>query len=290
MRGILTIPIALAVLLADSASAQASFHLIKVRQVYPGSAAIPDDAFIELQMYAPGQNHVAGHEIETFDAGGTQNASAAFPADVARGDDQSTILIGDSGVAGADLVDSALDGAIDAAGGAACWDATHLDCVSWGSFANPAMLPTGAPFATSIPDGQALTREISAGCATLLEAADDTNDSATDFALGPPSPRPNSVTPTEKPCGGGDTAAPQTTITKEPKHELDTNSAKVRFRSSEYGSSFECKLDRKSFKPCKSPKRLRHLAAGHHRFRVRATDLAGNTDPTPAKLKFRVVG
>jgi hypothetical protein len=47
----------------------------------------------------------------------------------------------------------------------------------------------------------ALRRSISAGCPTALEASDDTNNSAADFAVTSPNPRPNSVAPTETTCG-----------------------------------------------------------------------------------------
>ena len=54
-------------------------------------------------------------------------------------------------------------------------------------------------------------------------------------------------------------------------------------------ASFECKLDKKPFKPCKSPKKLKRLKKGKHKFKVRAIDPAGNTDPSAAKDKFKVV-
>jgi hypothetical protein len=75
---------------------------------------------------------------------------------------------------------------------------------------------------------------------------------------------------------------------KKPKKALKGSKAKYRFRSSETGSSFECKLDRKRFKACRSPRKVKGLKAGKHRFRVRAVDAAGNVDPTPAKDAFRV--
>ena len=87
------------------------------------------------------------------------------------------------------------------AGGAVCWEA--LDCVSWGNFSGT--LPSsGRPPArpAGIPDGMALRRTIAAGCATLLEAGDDTHNSAADFDAVFPGPRPNSVPPTEHACGG----------------------------------------------------------------------------------------
>jgi hypothetical protein len=89
-----------------------------------------------------------------------------------------------------------------------------------------------------------------------------------------------------------DRASPQTTINKGPKGKIKAarKKAKVRvqFSSSEPGSSFQCALDRRRFGGCSSPFRKR-MGGGQHTFRARATDPAGNTDPTPAKLKFRVV-
>ncbi len=86
-----------------------------------------------------------------------------------------------------------------------------------------------------------------------------------------------------------DTAAPETEITKAPKDRSAKRKAKYRFESSEQGSTFECKLDKAGFKPCLSPRRYKRLKPKRHRFRVRATDAAGNTDPTPAKDRFRVL-
>ena len=86
-----------------------------------------------------------------------------------------------------------------------------------------------------------------------------------------------------------DTTAPETTIDKRPKNEVRGSKAKFKFSSSEPDSSFECKLDRGKYKPCTSPRKLKRLEPGKHKFSVRATDAAGNTDPKPAKDKFRVV-
>lgn len=62
----------------------------------------------------------------------------------------------------------------------------------------------------------------------------------------------------------------------------------VNFGSSETGSTFRCGLDKRRYTPCRSPKRLKNLAPGRHTFRVVATDAAGNADPTPAKVNFRI--
>jgi len=82
---------------------------------------------------------------------------------------------------------------------------------------------------------------------------------------------------------------PQTTITKGPKARSTKTTAKFRFTSSVAGSTFECKLDGKPFKKCKSPKTYRNLKAGKHVFKVRAVKGAGNVDRTPAKRKFTVL-
>ncbi len=87
--------------------------------------------------------------------------------------------------------------------------------------------------------------------------------------------------------GGADVTAPETTITKHPKKKGTKRKAKFKFESSEDGSSFECKLDKKPYKPCTSPYKKK-VKLAKHKFRVRATDAAGNTDGSPAKFKFKV--
>ncbi|MGH2677362.1 MAG: lactonase family protein [Actinomycetota bacterium] len=81
---------------------------------------------------------------------------------------------------------------------------------------------------------------------------------------------------------------PQTKITKKPKKKTVKQRAKFAFRSDDPEASFECKFDRKKFKACHSPKKYR-VKPGRHRFQVRGVDIWGNSDPTPAKFKWRVV-
>ena len=91
------------------------------------------------------------------------------------------------------------------------------------------------------------------------------------------------------PSGGSDTTAPETKLTKKPKEAGTTKErAKLKFTSSEAGSTFQCKLDRKRFKKCSSPFRKR-VDTGRHKFKVRAVDAAGNVDPTPAKAKWKLL-
>ncbi len=100
-------------------------------------------------------------------------------------------------------------------------------------------------------------------------------DVAVDALTGPPDPPTTDVT------------APQTRIGGR-RPEIHRRTVIIRFTSSESGSSFECKRDKRRFRSCTSPHRLRRLSPGRHRFRVRATDAAGNTDASPAVVKFKI--
>src|SRR5207237_869564 len=87
-----------------------------------------------------------------------------------------------------------------------------------------------------------------------------------------------------------DTAAPDTTITSGPTGTTASGSASFAFSASEAGSSYECALDGSAFASCSSPKSYSGLANGSHTFQVRATDAAGNVDPTPAGSTWIVQG
>jgi CSLREA domain-containing protein len=88
---------------------------------------------------------------------------------------------------------------------------------------------------------------------------------------------------------GKDTTPPDTKIVKGPPKKTHKTKVKFKFTSTEAGSTFQCKLDRKPFKACRSPKVYKKLKPGKHVFKVRAIDKAGNVDPTPAKRKFTVL-
>ena len=81
---------------------------------------------------------------------------------------------------------------------------------------------------------------------------------------------------------------PQTTITKHPKRKAQKPRATFRFVAEPAGATtFECKLDKKPFKPCASPFKTRVRRGPWHRFRVRAT-VEGVGEPSPAKFAWRV--
>ena len=84
-----------------------------------------------------------------------------------------------------------------------------------------------------------------------------------------------------------DTAAPDTTIIKALKKPRKRKLT-IKFGSSEPGSSFKCKLDRKAFAPCTSPKTYRKLKPGKHKVKIEAIDALGHVDATPALVKIRI--
>ncbi len=88
--------------------------------------------------------------------------------------------------------------------------------------------------------------------------------------------------------GPADVTAPDTTITAGPASVTRARQATFGFSSSESGSTFECRLDSRAWRACSSPKVYRDLARGLHTVGVRATDAAGNTDPTPATRTWRI--
>jgi hypothetical protein len=292
-------------LLLAAQPALATFHEMAIREVYPGSVARPNSAYVELQMWSPGQNLVGGHQISVYNKSGSPVGTAAFAHDVAGDANQSTLVVA-TPEAEAEFglgADAALpSGLLDPAGGAVCWES--LDCASWGSFSGSTPSPTGSPASPGgIPDGMALRRTIEPGCPTLLEPGDDRDNSAADFTAVFPGPRPNSVSPSEHACslqaaagggnaypGSGATGAvkkhPQTQIRQGPGHSTRDRTPTFRFTSSVSGSTYLCKLDGGSFKRCHSPFTTPRLRVGRHVLKVKARVPGGAGDPSPASYGF----
>jgi hypothetical protein len=93
------------------------------------------------------------------------------------------------------------------------------------------------------------------------------------------------VTTTTQP--GSDVTPPETSIDLGPNAKGKKRKVTFAFSADEAGCTFECKLDTKPFEACTSPYQKK-VKFGKRVFQVRATDLAGNTDPTPAELRFKV--
>ena len=82
-----------------------------------------------------------------------------------------------------------------------------------------------------------------------------------------------------------DVSPPQTQITR---IEVAADHADVAFSSPDSNARFSCSLDGGPFAGCTSPERFDGLSDGPHEIRVRASDLAGNVDPTPAAQSFSI--
>jgi hypothetical protein len=235
LAGALGVVVAASLLAAPVASA--TFHLMKIREISPGTNG-QDDSFVEVQMYAPFQNFLAnGAALLVCNSNCTPSPVTISPfANVASGDTQDTVVFGDSGLAaGSKDFTSNLNLDQIEGGGAVCYlsEPGFHDCVSWGNFSTPSTLTgtygsvasPGAP-APALTSGMALRRSIQAGCPTLLEGNDDTNDSSADFSVTTPNPRPNSVAPTETPCSTG--GAPPPAGGGTPSHKKKCKKAKKR--------------------------------------------------------------
>ena len=202
-----------------ASSASATFHLQKIREISPGTDA-SDDSYVEIQAYADFQNflhfgaalahlrpdvckspglHLVHRRRQRQHPGhgavrrqGCRRGSKDFNVNLNLGCDQGRrrrLLPSEPGFS---------------------------DCVSWGNFnANSALMANygttaGTP-APALTSGMALRRSIAAGCPTLLEPGDDTNNSAADFSVAHAQPAAATPSPRRRlpcaPAGGGRRAA-----------------------------------------------------------------------------------
>ncbi len=85
-----------------------------------------------------------------------------------------------------------------------------------------------------------------------------------------------------------DTVAPSTTITKGPARISNVKAPAIALATDDKTAGFQCRLDDAAWGPCAAQSTLPVLADGDHAFAARAVDPAGNVDPTPAAIAFRV--
>ena len=180
MRNALLIALLLA---CSSERASATFHLMRIVEIFPGTASALTAQYVMLRMYAPFQNFVGGHSVEVFDPTGMALGTFTFAADVSNGAAGAPILIATADAAMLFGVnpDLTLAPMISPTGGAVCWDV--IDCVAWGNFAAPSALPAFAS-ATTIPTALTL------GMAVHRDLVGRTG-ATTDFVLAPPAPTNN---------------------------------------------------------------------------------------------------
>jgi Hypothetical glycosyl hydrolase family 15/Bacterial Ig-like domain len=114
----------------------------------------------------------------------------------------------------------------------------------------------------------------------------------------PACPRPPVAGPPVPSAPPDPPAPPETEITDGPDNLTKDTRATFGFTATEPGSTFECRVESKSkngkgkkdstnFAPCTSPFTVK-VKPGKHEFHVRATDQAGNTDPSPATDDWKV--
>jgi Ca2+-binding RTX toxin-like protein len=144
-------------------------------------------------------------------------------------------------------------------------------------------------FATAQTDGPPT------GCESVEERAPNSfrpPDTPPDPDPGPPLPPQVAPPPvSEQAPPPRDRTPPATRLRRRPPTLLFAFGPRRRvafaFNASEPGARFRCRLDRQPFRPCRSP-RAYLVAPGRHAFRVLAIDAAGNRDPSPALVRFRV--
>lgn len=94
--------------------------------------------------------------------------------------------------------------------------------------------------------------------------------------------------PVAQPLPSRPSAAPQTTIAARPAATTHDRTPSLRFRSNQPGASFQCRVDHRRFKPCRSPFTTPPLSFGRHTISVRAV-VGTVVDATPAQVRLTVV-
>ena len=143
---------------------------------------------------------------------------------------------------------------------------------------------TGTPLATGT------AAELAGGIeATVVDNTSTSFRATATTAAGSLSPCSDSISYVE------DSGAPDTEITLKPASSSSSSSAKFEFAGSDGSgsgiASFECRGgsgDPAGWASCASPMEYTGLGDGAHVFEVRATDVAGNTDASPASFAWAI--
>ena len=174
---------------------RASFHLLKVNEVFLGAPGNENVQYVELKAALGGQGLVDGSELVLYGAGSstTPVAEAELTEDIEKFPNQGSILFATTQAEAFFEVtaDAAFTAQSVAGGGMACFEdgGSKIDCVSWG--ARDANSAAGNPFRPTegIPSGATIGRD-SGG--DNLTNSDDHGNSRTDFELVHPSPSSSS--------------------------------------------------------------------------------------------------
>jgi Ca2+-binding RTX toxin-like protein len=127
-------------------------------------------------------------------------------------------------------------------------------------------------------------------CETVRGGAPNNFETQTELPPPPPPPPPPPAPPVAK-SPPPDLTPPRTRLTRHPPRALAARRLPRRvsfsFSASEPGSVFRCRIDRRPYRACSSPRAFR-VGRGRHAFRVFALDRAGNRDRTPTRFAFAV--
>lgn len=178
MRWPARIPALLLVLLAVMAQrADATFHLMLIAEVYPGSHANPNAQYVVLRSTFSGQNFLSGHPIRTQDAFGTPGPNfGTFASNPANGSLGARYLMAtlEAQAFFGIQADGTASGRLPFPSGRICFDSDLVDCVAYGSY-------TGSNGTYGLP-ATALVRQ------QALVRISDTSNNRTDFQIGAPNP------------------------------------------------------------------------------------------------------
>ena len=182
-----------AAVLVPAAPAAANHHFMRATEILGAVEGAPNVQYVELQMYAAGQNIVLNASLAFQDPTGTADGTVVFPNNVANGADNANILIATAEAATFFGVtpDFVMSPVMALPGGKVEFVAKPMtfgiiDAFSWGNFSGSST-GSGTPFAvgSGLPLGLSANRLIAGGTvAGQLDAGDDTGQSEADFDPG----------------------------------------------------------------------------------------------------------
>lgn len=190
-RALLSLATGLTAMLV-AGTAAADYHVMKIVEVFAGAPNAPNAHYVQLQMYAAGQNQLQTHALYIFNAAGTEVGKVDL-AMVANGDDLANVLIGTASVnASLGVAPDFTMPALTPAGGKVCFEPEGaVDCFSWGNYTGD-LASTTAPFAALTAGKAAKLVVLGRGDdVARLDGNDDTDNSSTDFVAGAPAPKNN---------------------------------------------------------------------------------------------------
>lgn len=167
-------------------NAEAAFHIMRIREVLAQFGGDPRIQFIELEMFAAGQNLVAGHTLLFQDADGSPRGEFAMANNVAGSTNGSSILLGTAAFQAAFNVapDFVIpEGLLAPFSGRVCFES--IDCVAYGDFLG-SNTSYGQPAAGFPVSGRASL--------VLRASPPPARNNSADYSFAAPTPRNNGGT------------------------------------------------------------------------------------------------